>query len=289
MKLDLSGAELFLAYLAGDVRAHEVLQHPAYQAVELHARLYSDGLSEQDLDDALQGRDSAFYGLEHLAERMPGIMGLLRTIRKEQQAWIEAAGSSLSKLLPDAGLDITVYPILGYDMGIGLDEVVCMNCNVASYIADPREFLFFIIHECMHVIYERSHHIPALKQVQTTQDWRSFFNLWVQNEGYAVYGPLKLREQMACLAERDYSVLGNPVELERLRLLFLGTLDTLAGGDELRRDQYLEACFGPERLTYRIGCELIRRIERQCGLEGVREAFHLDADTFIGRYLKLLK
>ncbi|HSQ18223.1 MAG TPA: hypothetical protein VLM83_11025 [Anaerolineales bacterium] len=42
------------------------------------------------------------------------------------------------------------------------------------------------------------------------------------------------------------------------------------------------------RLTYRLGCELLRRIESTYGLAAVRHAFTLDGNDFIKRYQYLL-
>jgi hypothetical protein len=289
MHIDFSGAELFLDLLAGRATAHDVLQHPAYQAVAHHARLYSIGISEQVLERALQGQDSPFYGLDGVADHLAGIQTLLETIRMEHDSWVRIAQGTLSRLLPEADLNIAIYPIIGYDMGIGLNGAVCMNCNHSPYLSEPREFLFFVIHECMHVIYERCHRVPPLADVNSPADWRAYFNLWVQNEGFAVYAPLYLRLEMGCLRERDYAVVFDRGELETLRLSFLKVLDALEQDDPLSRDEYLEACFGPTRLTYRIGCELVGRIESTGGLEAVRRAFYLDADRFMREYRNLLE
>ncbi len=289
MHIDVSGAALFLDYLAGRATAHDVLQHPAYRTVAQHARRYSTGIAEGDLERALRGQDSPFYGVDGLPERLGDIQALLETIRTEQDSWVQIVQVTLSRLLPEADLNIAIYPIIGYDMGIGLDGAVCMNCNHSSYLADPREFLFFIIHECMHVVYERCHHVPSLAEVDSPAEWRSYFNLWVQNEGFAVYAPLYLRLEMDCLHERDYTVVLNPSELDPLRLSFLKVLDMLEQERPLSRDEYLEACFGPMRLTYRIGCELLGRIESIGGVEAVRRAFYLDADRFMGEYRNLLE
>ncbi len=287
MRFDFSGADLFLSYLAGGATIHRVLRHPAYQAVCHHARLYTDGVSEQDLLDAVDQKKSPFYGLEDWARRLPHVRSLLETVRSQQDEWLPLASSQLARLLPDADLHITVYPIIGYDMGIGLDGCVCMNLNCPQYLAEPREFLFFIIHECVHVLYERCHRVPALDEVNGPAEWRSFFNLWVQNEGFAVYAPLKLRQEMGCLDERDYRVLFDSGAMDSVRRSFMEAERLLNGEAPLTREQYIECCFGDQRLSYRMGCDLLRRIEREHGMEAVRRAFYLDADPFMGEYRHL--
>lgn len=174
-------------------------------------------------------------------------------------------------------------------MGIGLNGAACLNCNFETYLHEPTEFLFFVIHECVHVLYERSHRISPLGELVSPADWCSYFKLWVQNEGYAVYAPLRLRQEHGHLADRDYRVLSDPHELERHRLAFLETLQRLEAGEPLSMEAYLDLCFGPRRLTYRIGCELIRRIEAVSGIKSVQAAFYLSGDDYVIEYRHLLE
>lgn len=179
----------------------------------------------------------------------------------------------LRTLFLDEKLNITIYPILGYDMGIGLDGSVCMNLNCPTYLSEPLEFLFYAIHECAHVLYECRHPIPTLADINTPAEWRSYFNLWTQNEGFAVYAPLRLREKLGHLNERDYRVLFDGPALEFQRLEYLSALGRLLDETPLEREAYLEICFGDRRLTYRLGCELLRRIDHAKDLAAVQQAF----------------
>jgi hypothetical protein len=238
-----------------------------------HARRYGDGLVESDVLRALQGQPSPFYGLRDLNEHLERIRALVGWIEDHQQEWTTTASRELQSLLPaeDPG-SITVYPILGYDMGIGLLDCVCMNLNVPHYLNDPLEFFFYMIHEAAHVLYERIHAIPELAQANTPADWWATFGLWLQNEGFAVYAPLRLRRERDSLVEdADYRVLGDP--------------DLLRAGRPLAREEYLERIFGEERILYRAGCELFRRIERSAGVQSAtQEAFYLSGEAFLETY-----
>jgi hypothetical protein len=288
MKFDFSGADLFLAYWSGQASLQQVLDHPAYKIVFRHAQRFSGGMSGQDAEAAIHENPTPFYGLENLSRNLMRIQTLIKIIRTNETAWIAMVHNVLSELFPIEDMHITIYPIIGYDMGIGLNDGVCMNCNNESYLVEPYEFLFFIIHECVHIIYERHHQVRPLSKVVTGAQWRSYFNLWTQNEGYAVYAPLQLRRQLGYLAERDYRVLFDPKQLKAHREVFLKTLNRYQQDQPLSSDEYLESCFGSMRLTYRIGCELIRRIESEYGREAVREAFYLDGDCFMDSYKCLI-
>ncbi len=289
MRIDYTGAEQFIAYLAGQTTLPHVLAHPAYLAVRRHARRFSTEITEADVEKAVQGQPSPFYGAADLVQNLPRIQALLATIREHEADWMAMAEEALRQLLPDEDLGIPIFPILGYDMGIGLEGVVCLNCNWPAYWDDPLEFVFFVIHECLHVVYARRHRVPALSAVQSSAEWRTYFHLWTQNEGFAVYAPLHVREAWGRLADRDYRVLFDPPQLEQHRAAFVRTRARLLGAGPLARADYLEMCFGPQRLTYRVGCELIRRIEQAYGPATVREALALDGDDFMARFGGLLE
>lgn len=287
-QFDFSGTRQFLAHLDGKISLEQVLDHPAYKAVFRHAQMFGTNITTQDVEAALADQPSPFYGLGTLRDNLSGIAALLDLLDECQSGWCAAIETELMHLFPSESMNITLYPIIGYDMGIGLDGSVCMNLNHTAYLNTPMEFLFYAIHECTHVIYERRHHIPTLAEVCTPAQWRSYFNLWTQNEGFAVYAPLRLREKLGALNERDYQVLFSASQLEIHRLAYWHALERLSEEKLLPRDEYLEICFGEMRLTYRIGCNLLQCIEHSCGLEAVREAFMSDSNDFIERHKFLL-
>ncbi|HSQ18222.1 MAG TPA: hypothetical protein VLM83_11020 [Anaerolineales bacterium] len=236
MQFDFSGAQQFLAYLNGQAPLRHVLNHPAYKIVSRHAQMFWGGITAQDVENALAGKPSPFYGLERLRDNLPRITALLDLLDTRQAEWCATIEAELLYLFPGKSLNITIYPILGYDMGIGLDGLVCMNLNCAAYLDAPLEFLFYALHECVHVIYERCHHLPTLPEVRTPAEWRSYFNLWTQNEGFAVYEPLRLREKLGGLGERDYRVLFDAPQLETHHLAYWHAQERLLEEKPLQRD-----------------------------------------------------
>jgi hypothetical protein len=287
-RFDFSGVEQFLACLEGKISPEQVFAHPAYQTVALHARQFGTGLNAVDVKNALAGRPSPFYGLVGFLPNLPRIKHLLTYLRQQAAEWSAVIEFELRALFPDEKLNIIIYPIFGYDMGIGLDNSVCMNLNCPAYLDEPMEFLFYAIHECTHVLYERRHPIPILADIHTPAEWRSYFNLWTQNEGFAVYAPLRLREKLGYLNERDCRILFDGQALEFHRLEYLSAFERLLDETPLEREAYLEICFGDRRLTYRLGCELLRRMNHANGLAAMQSAFFMDGDEFMERYKCLL-
>lgn len=288
IQFDFSATYQFLAILQGRKSLEDVFKHPAYQAVQAHALKFGVEFTLEDVENEFLGKPSAFFGLKNLSERLPDLLALLETLEKFQKEWCAIIEQELRWISPDADINVTIYPIIGYDMGIGIDEVVCMNLNVDAYLENPMEFLFYAVHECVHVLYERHHGIQALKDVNTSEQWRSYYHLWTQNEGFAVYGALRLRERLGGLQERDYQVLSDPALLETHRKAFLKNYHRLIHEKSLNKEECLEICFGDMRLTYRVGCELIRRIEKKYGIEAIHAAFLLNPDQFMQLYLELL-
>lgn len=289
MRFEFSGAELFLTYLTGQANLQTVFAHPAYQTIAAHAQQFGDGITADDIDRARAGRPSPFYGLRNLADNISQIQSLLQIIQAHQTEWLADIANTLHRIFPAEDLEpITVYPVIGYDMGIGLGEAVCLNLNWPGYLAEPQEFLYFIIHECAHVIYERHHRVPSLAEVMTPAQWLAYLKLWLQNEGYAVYTPFRLRQKRGHLADRDYMVLADSNQLETHRLAFIKTLAALQQAQPRSQTDYIDFVFGPRRLTYRLGCELIRQIEVTAGLPAVTAAFYLDGDAFFATYGHLI-
>ncbi|MEW6723457.1 MAG: DUF5700 domain-containing putative Zn-dependent protease [Bacillota bacterium] len=294
MHISLTGVQIFLDHLSGKLPLAEVLEHEAYRTIFAHSRQFGDGLSEADVRRALEGGESPYYGLRNLMPHLPAISRLMQTIQDEGDQWVQLAETELKRLLPREDLDdILIYPTIGYDAGIGLDGVVCMNLNFPPYLADANEFLYTLIHEVFHVVYARIHVVPNVNRLSTSRHWLSFFALMLQNEGYAVYAPLRLRAERGHLGNRshpilaDYVVLSDPAEMEEHLSAFRQLLQLL-NSDPLNRDEYLERIFGPQRLTYRVGCELVRRIELEHGLEAVQEAVYLSGAEFLRTYRHLL-
>ncbi len=289
MRIGFSAIEQFYAFMDGKMPLGQVLAHPAYLAIFAHAQRYQDGLSQGEVERALKGQPSIFYGLEGLSEHLERIRQVEGHLRAHYQAWEAAAVVELCRLLPGEELaGITVYPVLGYDLGIGLGEVVCQNLNAAAYRRNPDEFLYYTIHEAAHVLYGRRHPIPVLREVVSPAQWRAYFALWVQNEGFAVYAALGLRLRSQALNDPDYRVLLDPAVLEESLAKYRLARQALDSPQPLAQQEYLALTFGEARLTYRVGCEIFRRIERRLGLEGVRKAFYLEGEKFLGEYEGLL-
>lgn len=295
MRFDFGGADIFLAYLAGDGNLQDILSHPAYQAVAEHALRYGGNMiDEQSIREGLAGRDSAFYGLSSVQENLPYIRALRAYLVEVAPLWQELAVSELRQLFPDEPCDdIIIYPIIGYDAGIGLSRKVCMSLNLRLYQYCPREFLSTVIHEAFHVVYETIHGKLNLSCLDGSASWRRLYLTMLQNEGCAVYAPLMLRERLGYPVEashplqQDYALLSRPEQLKPYVDKFTASLHVLET-DPLSRSECMNLIFSPDRLTYRVGSLLAKRIVESHGLSALTEGIYLSGEVFYEKYGPLL-
>jgi len=290
MRVSLDAARMFLDYLDGSASAREVIRHFAYATIQSHADRFGEGLDESDIEAAREGRPSRFPGLKQLDVNLPRILRLMESIEAASVEWTATIEAELRALLPNEDLSgIVVYPVIGYDWGIGHNGVVSMNLNSSHYLQDHEEFLYWAIHESFHVVYERYWPMPPIKTVRTPDQWLSLMHLALQNEGYATYAPLAIRQRRGAMGGRDYQVLQDPALLGGAIRDFLEGHSAVAQRAPLSTGQLLDLCFGSRRLAYTVGCELIRRVEREFGPDAVRAGALQHCDEFWNLYGALLE
>lgn len=289
LRITLEAADLFISYLEGKAGLSEVFNHRAYQTVFSHSRLFGEGVTEEDVALAISGKPAKFPGLGGLDVNMVPIRSLMATIAENKEAWALAAYHAVARVVEPRLLEeIWVYPMFGYDLGIGHRGAVCINLNERLYTENHAEFLYFMMHEAFHVAYERIHVIPGVGGLHTPEDWARFLDTMVQNEGYATYVALEPRQRAGHTEFGDYAVLKDPVKVQ----------EHIARLDAVRRailhrpvdvGEWIKRAFGPDRLTYRVGCELVRRVRDAHGHEAVRAGVYQDGREFWQNYAHLLR
>lgn len=295
MHFDYTATTLFLAHLMGEVSLTQLLQHPAYQAIFSHANSIGDGLSAEDVIRAVNGEASNFYGVQNLEANLPHIQGLMQYLKAHELASLPEIEAAIERLLPmeDHSL-ITIHFTIGYDQGIGHKDAVCLNLNVPTYFEAPYELLYLAIHEAFHAVFEHIRPLPPRAQLETARGRLSFFRSLLQNEGYAVYAPLHLRLQNGHLGNlednllKDYQIIFDQAELTRHVTLYDTLTHNLSHSGDMALEEFATRAFGHDRLAYRIGCTIIRRIEEALGFDELKQAIYLSGDEFVEKYDHLL-
>ncbi len=297
MKIDYEGYKLFNEFCCGNASFETLMQHRAYHTVLKHGKHYSNGTSSKRIKRALTEKESPFYGFKHMDIHRELILStdpLIQFIEKHQELWLDQLAKIYGDIVSQDALNtITICPIGGYDIGIGFNDVVCFNIFHKCYIDNPMELWYMMIHEVSHVIYEKLHKIPKLATIERKNAWLDYFKLFLQNEGYAVYFPLTLRGTAPQSVGdyptiEDYGVLSDNAEMKKCINGFLIAIGEIEVGT-LEKEACIERLFGENRFTYRIGCELIKRILQAYGPAAVKDGFKMDAGEFYDKYIHLLK
>ncbi|NIQ04853.1 MAG: hypothetical protein GWO20_03695 [Candidatus Korarchaeota archaeon] len=291
MNIDFSAVEVFLSYMQGKSSLDDVWKHSAYKIIRQHAEKFRGGLSKEQVKMALNGEKRRYYGVGDLKENIDEVKHLMEVIQANEEAWQAIIVQELDRVVPDEKKDdITIYPVFGYDIGIGLEQGVCINLNENIFFDNPRQFLYLAIHESTHTVYGRIHGVPSIHDVESPGDMRTFFNTFFQTEGYAVYTTLRLRKEEGHMGSDDHFILEDYLvisDTEKIRVLvkkydaLQANLESVA---EWSLQEFMKKAFGQERLAYRVGCTMIKEIEEEMGMEEVTKAFYLDPDDFIEKY-----
>lgn len=294
LRITTDAARRFLAWrgTGDDAELAGLMQHPGYQAVMLHSdHLSLTPLSADDFRNAAAGLPNGLGGVRDLTPREPAIVALLDGVDARREGLTALVEECLAPVFtPAERSDIGIHCVIGYDMGIGLAGNVAMNMNVPVYLDDPAEVGYWMAHEAAHVAYERIHGPLDLRRMREPGQLRRAVCILVQTEGMSVYAPLAARLRDGQLADRDYRALLDPPTLAARIAALRDVVTSL--GDQYPGDEALEPLFGrlsgSERLSYVVGCEIFRRIERESGSAGVRVALEQDPEAFVAHGLALL-
>lgn len=288
MRIDVSAAERFLAYLDGDRSLSAVWEHPAYDVARAHAEVLERDLSPGDLTGGPE--DGIDAEAASPAENRERIERLLDHVRGNEAEWTDLIEEHLGRVTPDEDLsEVTLYLAVGYGFGVGLGEGAFVNLNRALFFRDPRQLLYTGIHECSHVVYESVHDFASEvgpEDFRSAAGQRRVFEALFHTEAFATYTPLALRRAEGAMGAHDhpvaadYRVLGDDDHLRELVAEYDSFRETLRDGP-VPREELLGAVFGGSRLPYRVGCATLDRIERTEGMGAVTEAFHLDPAEFL--------
>ncbi|MFW5927937.1 MAG: DUF5700 domain-containing putative Zn-dependent protease [Thermoplasmatota archaeon] len=286
MNIDYKATELFSDYLDGDTSIDNVWETEAYKTIRLHADKLGGGLKKEQIVKAVEGENTGYYGVADLKENIDEIRNLIDEIKNNEKKWLKTIKEELDRVVPEEYKDdITIHPVFGFDIGIGLNDNVCINLNEQLFFDDPKEFMFIALHECSHVLYDRIHDFQSIDKVRSTEERITFFRTFFQTEGYAVYTPLNKRQmdEMKNLDHsimKDYQIISDESKIKKS----VKKYDKL--GEELKKsgawtlEKYMKKCFGQERLAYRVGGTLIKKIEEKEGMSVVRDGFYKDPDDF---------
>ena len=212
---------------------------------------------------------------------------VVRYLETHRRQWLDAT----LRYLPGRHVfDTTIYLIGGYD-SIVYGEDVALNLTFRKYLDDPREAVYYLIHELSHAGYFRYRPMPDLGRVKTTRDLLRIVKLLTHLEGMGVASPFPERLKEGGLEDDDYRVLLNDGKRrERVREYFelLSRLENEPNRLLRQEDPQLgDFSARPGRLWYVAGGHMALRIKERCGVRMLQDIVKSGPKKFFKTYGRL--
>jgi hypothetical protein len=186
----------------------------------------------------------------------------------------------------------SLFLTFGYDIGVALAPNASLNCTHAHFDDHPRELLYYAIHELHHVGFMDYQRPPKLADVKTCADLLRLVEYSTQMEGMAVLAAYQRRRDDHALADdADYVALedGNRMRADLERYFRDYRYLEGRGGQLADADAWavIERMTSGERLWYRVGALMARRIERSNGRAALVALVGQGPARFISAYESL--
>ncbi len=164
----------------------------------------------------------------------------------------------------------SLFLTFGYDIGVAFPPNASLNGAHARFEGKPRELLYYAIHELHHAGFMSMQTPPRIADLKTCRDLLGLVRYSTQLEGMAVLAAWERRRAEKALDDAsDYAALEDEGRMRAEVESYLRDVDDLSR----RGDQPLDAgawavidrMSSGERLWYRVGALMARRIEDRLG------------------------
>lgn len=292
MQVDYSYIETIFRIIEEGLDIHELENNEGFQTVIDHAQLTGNEFSIKNVEDAIKGVNDNAYGLRNLLNNIERIKDLYELFKEQEDKWLKEVVKHIEKLFVDANHKVTkIYPVIGYDIGIGLNNKVCINLNSEILLQDYRELISIIIHESSHTYYESIHgSILELLKIKTPMDMKNLLNSAIQYEGVGIFSAEEYRTvnnlpKTGSPIREDYNISINDKSYMELFEEYKKLARDLINGDIKDSEEFMSRCFGELKLTHRLGYSIFSEINRKRGIRGVRDAIKMSNENFAEEFL----
>ena len=292
MKIDYSYIETFFKIMDKKTDISELESNGGFKTIITHAQETGNDFSLKDIENAIKDINDEAYGLRNLLKNVERIKALYKTLKTQEKEWLKEVKIHVEKLFNDIDYEVTIiYPVIGYDIGIGLNRNVCVNLNSEIFLKDYRELISIIIHETAHTYYELIHgSILDCFKIDTLVNMKNLLNNAIQYEGVGIFSAEKYRVKnnlpnTGSPIQEDYKILTN--KDKRLELLneYKELSNDLMSGKLKDKEEFLKRGFGQSKLTHRLGYSIFTEINEVNGIEGVKEAVYMSNEDFVEKFL----
>lgn len=206
-------------------------------------------------------------------------------------SWV---GDVLAYLPGDFRFRGELYLTFGYDIGVAEGDTASLNAIHRGFAEHPRELIYYAIHELHHTGFMAYHTMAPISQWKTFADLHDWVLQATQMEGMAVWAAYARRKREGALEQDvlgDYVALDDEIEMARLEKEYrnaLASLDARGSGPVSVQDrEAILLSFGRDRLLYRVGAHMARKIEAKKGRSYLIELIKEGPGAFRKTYLTM--
>ncbi len=290
MKFDFSYLDHFFAVLDQGQDINLIADTMGYQTIQKHVRLTGSEFSLENLKRSVKGHDNAGYGLRNLPQNVAKIRELANNLKSRTAEWQAVIEKNVGDVFKDYNSTNTVVcPVIGYDIGIGLDDVSCINLNSQICLEDIREVFSISIHETAHTVTSSLHGVYL--DLTTKPNILKTINYLIPYEGIGIFSAYNYRlannlplASAQSLPTDDYNVSAEEYQLLHQNYRELVIMDQSESAD---KDDMLKKAFAGQRLTHRLGYALVYKAYQQKGIAEVRRIARMNIDRFAEEFLRV--
>ena len=257
---------------------------PAYQTIQKHVALTGSKFNINMIENALNGAVNAGYGLRNLSDNIDDIRHIVNQLKERTNEWQSIIEKGVKNIFVDCDLSSTIIcPVIGYDIGIGIDNVVCINLNV-SINKNIKEIFSISIHETAHT---QTEHLGKSFNIETKQNLLNTVSYLIPYEGIGIFSAYSYRVANSLPyygypSLEDYII--SDIKYENLQRSYKKLREMNEDSKVTLEEMKVEA-FSTKRLTHRLGYEIVFRAYKQHGIEEVRNIAKMNMHEFIAKYL----
>lgn len=295
MKVDYSYIETFLDVINNKMNLNKLNDNVGFQTILFHAKNTGNEFGLIDIERAIKDISDNAYGLRNLLNNIERIETLYRELVTQESKWLDEVETNIAKLFNGCNHEETIiYPVIGYDIGVGLNKKVCVNLNSEICLQDVRELVSIIIHETAHTYYEEIHgSVFNTFSTTSTSEMKNLLHNAIQYEGVGIFSAEEYRiknnlSNAGSIIQEDYLIASCSKRRKEIREEYRVLSNDLMAGRIRNSEEFLTRTFGKSKLTHRLGYSIFTEINQASGIDGVRDAIKMPNKEFSEKYLNTI-
>jgi hypothetical protein len=288
VSLDLSFVEPALEYMTspGEADLDALVAHEAAVGVYAHALRYGN---------TSEGIKRFWGGLLRRASGDPSYEARARAgVRYLKHVDLSEAYAEVGRHLPESlKLRCRLFGEVGYDIGVVSGGDAYLNLGHPHFASEPRELVYFAVHELHHVGYTRYNPPFTLSDVKSMRDLEQVVKYSTHLEGTAVYAAYEMRGREGRYGHIDYTLYNDADRRETILREFSGVLESIEAEPdrELTLDEVSEVLgrLSGERLWYVSGLHMAKTIDENLGRDALTGTIVDGSESFFRVYEECLR